>query len=93
MMTALALVAGKSLDSPETWNQWGAERARKRKLLHTSEGGQFLGFEIFRSRGEKKNLGRKKGKRRETRKEKNKFTATNFGRFCYRAGEKSVSFD
>ena len=43
---------------------------------HTSIGGQLLGFEMYRSRGEKEKLGRKRQKKRKTRKEKHKFTAT-----------------
>ena len=47
----------------------------ERYLPHTSIGGQCLGFEMYRSRGKKKNKA-EKGKRKKTRKERNTFTAT-----------------
>ena len=63
-------------------------------MPHTSIGGQFLGFEIYR-RGKKEKRGRKGKRREKIRKEKNKFTATqkvavNFGCFYYKTGEKAT---
>ena len=58
----------------------------------------MVGFEIYRSRGERKKMRqRKRQNKRKTRKEKNKFTATqkvavNFGCFYYKTGEKKVTF-
>ena len=59
---------------------------------HTSPGGQFLGFEMHRSRGKNKQQGRKRLKKRKTRKEKtDSQVAVNLGPFYYRTGE-NVAF-
>ena len=60
-------------------------------MPHTSIGGQFLGFEMYRSRGKKNKQGRKRQKNEKLGKRETKFTATfyvavNIGCLYYEIG-------